>query len=575
MRARSPAELAEAAGDLAALVRSIPGYDPWGLQPEDGSFDVEAARAALAWIPTYCRHVKGPLAGKPFVLAPYQAAIVACVWGFRNADGTRRFRVVFLYVGKKNGKSSFSAALILLVMATDGEQGAEVYSVASTQKQAGLVFDHAAGMVRQEPRLKERLQVYGDRGGSVAKSIVDYETMSAYKCLASDADSADGVNPHLNVIDEVHRHRTGELMDVLVRSTSTRRQPLTIYTTTADYHRPSPCNDLRKYALSVQANPADAARPGYDPAFLPVIYEASAEDDPGDPATWRKANPGLGTIKSERAMADAWREAREIPSKLNSFLRLDLNIVTDADEAWLDLHAWDQCVGEAEIEPGGLEDWIHELGLLGQECYAALDLSKTTDLTALAFWFPKQRVVLPFAWIPRDTARKAEERDRVPYSTWIRQGFLEVTEGNVVDYAHVRQRILQEVARFDVRWFGYDPWNATQMALSLQEEGIPVEEFRQGYASISEPSKDLERMVLSGDLCHGGHPVLRWCAGNATLKRDPAGNIKPDKSRSTGRIDLLVALIMAIGGAIARPAKKELSINDILTAPDMVEPLGL
>jgi phage terminase large subunit-like protein len=268
---------------------------------------------------------------------------------------------VFLYVGKKNGKSSFSAALILLVMATDQEQGAEVYSAASTQKQAGLVFDHAAGMVRQEPRLKRRLQVYGDRGGSVAKSIVDYETMSSYKCLASDADSADGVNPHLNVIDEVHRHRTGELMDVLVRSTSTRRQPLTIYTTTADYNRPSACNDLRKYALSVRENDGDAAKLGHDPAFLPVVYEATIEDDPGARETWLKANPGLGLVKSEEAMAKAYREAREIPSKLNSFLRLDLNIVTDVDEAWLDMAAWDGCAGEHEIEPGGMEDWIERM----------------------------------------------------------------------------------------------------------------------------------------------------------------------------------------------------------------------
>ena len=563
MRVRSPSDLAEAAPELAEAIALIPEYDPWVLQPEDGYFDVQAARGAIAWIPTYCRHVKGPLAGKPFVLAPFQAGIVAAIWGFRNADGTRRFRVVFLYVGKKNAKSSLSAALILLVMATDREQGAEVYSVASTQKQAGLVFDHAAGMVRQEPRLKQRLKVLGDKGGSVAKAIVDYRSMSSYKCLASDADSADGVNPHMNVIDEVHRHRTGELMDVLVRSTSTRRQPLTIYTTTADYNRPSACNDLRKYALSVRANDGDAARPGYDPEFLPCIWEAEAEDDHGARETWLKANPGLGVIKSEEAMAKAWREAREIPSKLNPFLRLDLNIVTDADEAWLDMVAWDRCVGERAIQPGGLEEWILAHGLLGQPCYAALDLSRTVDLTALVLWFPERRVVLPFAWIPEDTGRKAEERDRVPYSVWARHGHLEVTPGNVVDYEHVRTRILQEVSRFDVRWFGYDPWNATQMAQQLQDAGVPVEEYRQGYVSMSEPSKDLERRVLSGEVVHGGHPVLRWCASNAMVKRDPAGNIKPDKSKSTGRIDLLVALVMAIGGAIASPAPRRQSMNEV------------
>lgn len=554
MRVPSPAALDEAAPDLARLVGGvIPAFDPWALQPQGGYFDVQAARAALKWIPTYCRHVKGPLAGEPFHLAPFQAALVASIWGYRNADGTRRFRRVLLYCGKKNSKTSLTAALILLVMATDGEQGAELYSVASTQKQAGLVFDHAAGMVRQEPRLRRRLRVYGDRGGAVGKSIVDYRTMSAYRCLASDADSADGVNPHLNVIDEVHRHRTGELMDVLVRSTVARRQPLTIYTTTADFNRPSACNELRQYALSVRANPGDRARPGYDPTFLPALWEASAEDDPGARETWLKANPGLGVVKSEAALADAWREAREVPSKMSAFLRLDLNLVTDAAEAWLDMEAWDRCAGPVPLGPGGLAAWIEALGLTGEACTGGLDLSRTTDLTAFVLWFPAKRAVLPLGFIPRDTAKKAEERDRVPYQAWARQGFLEVTDGNVVDYEHVRQRVLEACRRFRVRSLAYDPWNATQLALELKEEGVPVVEYRQGFASLSEPTKALERRVLSGDLVHGGHPVLRWCASNVTVRQDPAGNLKPDKSRSTGRIDLVVALIMALGAAQVRP----------------------
>ena len=566
MRCRSRVELVEANADLASLIENLPGFDPWALAPEGSYFDVEGATWALAWYPRYIRHAKGTLAGKPFELMPWLQAVTALIFGFKREDESRRFREVFIYVPKKNSKTSYTAGLMLFVLATDDEYGAELYSAAASREQAALLFQHAAGMVELEDELRGRLEVYGAKrgtiGGSQVRSITYPDQMSSYRCLAADANTADGANVHLAVIDEVHRHKSPELADVLQKSTASRRQPLVIYTTTADYARESLCNRLLARAKAVRDNPGDPDQLGYDSAFLPVIYEADAKDDWRDPATWAKANPSLGASVPEEFLRRECQKASETPSELNSFLRLHLNIVTDADEAWLDMTLWDACVG-TPIEPSKLEEWIERMGLLAQPCYAALDLSKTTDLTGLVLWFPKQRVVLPFAWIPRATAHKAEDRDRVPYSTWARHGFLEMTEGNVVDYEHVFQRVMQEVARFDIRWFGYDPWNATQMALKLQAEGVPVEEFRQGYASMSEPSKEVERKILSGELVHGGHPVLRWCAQNTMVRRDPAGNIKPDKQKSTGRIDLLVGLVMAMGGAIVGAPEPKQSLNDL------------
>ncbi len=553
-RVRSQSELEAVAPDLARLVLGIiPDWDPWPLQPEGAYFDTEEAYFALAWIPRWCRLVKGPYAGQPFHLIDCQAAVVASAWGFRLADGRRRFRRVWYYLAKKNAKSSFAAALILLVMATDAEEGAEIYSVASSQKQAGHVFDHAAGMVKKQPALKSRLRVLGDKGGTVQKSISDPASMSFYRVLCSDAGTEDGFNPHLNVIDEVHRHRSPDMADLLVRSASARRQPLTIYMTTADYARESACNSLLAYAKHVRANGGDPAAVGYDPAFLPCIWEATMQDDWGSEGTWRKANPGLGTIKSLEAMQEAWREAKDQPSLLAKFLRFDLNIVVDAEEAWLRREQWDACnkrpLGESA------EAWrVRMLQVLkGRPCIGALDLGRSTDLTAFALWFPEEQVVLVWYWIPRETAREAEDRDRVPYADWIRNGWIEATEGNVCDYDHVEKRLEQLCQDFKVLEIAYDDWYAADVANRLQTARIQVVSFPQGYKSMSKPSYELERMLAGKLFDHGGQPVLRWNALSAMVERDPAGNIKPSKRKSTQRIDGLVAFVMALGRAIIQP----------------------
>lgn len=526
------------------LFKTIPGYDPCVLAG-DCDFDEKAAQKAIDFFPKRLKHVKGPMAGKPFVLEPLEQAIVACIFGWKRPDGLRRYRTIWLYVAKKYGKSAFVAGLILLVLTEDHEKGAEIYSAASSKDQASLIFSHASGMVKQDEGMAGTLRIYGDKGGSVQRSIVYEDEMSAYRCLAADSNTADGANVHMAAIDEVHRHKTPDLADVLEKSTAARTQPLIFYTTTADYNRPSLCNTKLKYAREVRDNPGDPAKPGHDPTFLPIICEASKDDDWESEDTWRKANPNLGVTVSLDYMRQQVQRAKDIPSELNSFLRLCLNIVTNADEAWLDIAAWDAC--EGAIVPADLA---------GRPCYAGLDLSSTTDLSAFVLYFPDTHALLPFFWIPGDNAHKRERLDKVPYLTWERQGLIETTPGNVIDYDRIRAKINELGDSYNIKEIAIDRWGATQITTQLEGDGFTMIPFGQGYASMAAPAKEFEKLILEGALCHGGNAVMRWMAGNVTAEMDAAGNIKPSKAKSTERVDGVFGAVMAIGLAIVRKEKR-------------------
>jgi len=528
---------------MRAILLGLPGYDPFA-QAGECEFDSAAARTALEFFPEMLRHVKGAMAGEPFALERWQQSIIANLFGWRREDGTRRYRECLIYVPKKNGKTALAAGLMIYMLACDGEKGAENYSAASSRDQAALVFAHAAGMVRQEPELKRRLKVYGDKGGSIMRSIVHQTSMSSYKCLAADANTADGFNPHFVIVDEVHRHKSPELAEVLQKSTAARRQPLVIYTTTADYNRPSLCNSKLAYARSVRNNKGDEDVVGFDPSFLPVVYEASKDDDWRSPETWRNANPNLGVTITEEFLARECRKAQETPTELNNFLRLHLNIVTDAAEAWIPIEKFDSC----------LEAW-DLAALAGRRAYGALDLSSKLDITAWMLLFPPADVDLKWRclsrfYVPEERIAEREKHDRVPYRMWVAKGFLRTTPGNVVDYDFIKADIVADAGRFEIKEIAYDPWSATQTALQLQGDGFTVVEFRQGFRSLSEPAKEFEKLIASRTFAHDGNPVLRWMMSNTMVEKDPAGNVKPSKSKSTEKIDGIVALVMALGRAM-------------------------
>ncbi|HHY92911.1 MAG TPA: terminase large subunit [Firmicutes bacterium] len=488
-------------------------------------FDEARAEHAVRFI-NLLKHAKGKWAGHPFNLRPWQEKIVRDIFGTVNRDGTRQYRTAYVEIPRKNGKTALAAALALYLLVADGEYGAEIYSAACDREQASLAFDVAAAMVRQLPALKKILKVIDSQ-----KRIVYPKTNSFYRAIAADAASSHGYNAHAVIADELHAWPNRELWDVLTTSTGARSQPLVFAITTAGYDRNSICYEQHDYARKLLDGVIK------DDTYYPVIYSADESDDWEDEATWKKANPALGDFRNLDEMRQLYHRAKEVPSLQNTFRRLYLNQWTSQETRWLDMATWDASAGLVVPER-----------LKGRDCYGGIDLSTTTDLTAVVLAFPLEDkvYVLPHFFIPADTAREAEKRDRVPYTTWARQGFITLTPGNVVDYSFVEERIRRLGKEYHVLEWAYDRWNADALVQRLQADGAKMVPVGMGYASLSAPTKYLETLLLQEKLVHGGHPVLRWNADNVMTEQDAAGNIKPSKAKSTQRIDGIMALVLAL-----------------------------
>ncbi len=458
--------------------------------------------------------------------------MIAPLFGWLRPDGTRRYRHGYISTGKKSGKSAIFSGLSLYLLVGDHEPGAEVYSAAVDRDQASIVFNEAANMVEASPQLASRLNVVRS-----TKRVTFPRTRSFYRALSADVPAKEGLNAHAVLIDELHAQRSRELWDTLRYAGAARRQPLHLSVTTAGFDRHSICWEQHDYAQKVLSGVIE------DPSFFAFIAAAEPDDDWTDPAVWRKANPSFGITINPEQFAEDFREARESPAKENSFRRYRLNQWTQQDVRWISLEKWDACGGPlAELE--------------GRSCFAGLDLSSTTDITALVLVFPGDEDrydVLPFFWIPEEGAGNRERRDRVPYVRWSRGGQIEATEGNVVDYDRIRKRINELGERHHIQEIAIDRWNATQLATQLMGDGFEVVEFGQGYASMNWPCKKLEELVLAGRIAHAGHPVLRWMASNVSIETDAVDNWKPSKKRSSERIDGIVALVMAVGRASTQP----------------------
>lgn len=504
----------------------IPGFDAWSTAGPGDEFKGTLAVHVVRWVADYIQHVDGHMAGKPYFMEPHEIAVAGNVFGWIREDGTRRFREVYEQVARKNSKTTFGAALCNYTLHCDNEPGAQVISCAADRDQASLAFGIAKRMTRNEPELATRSQIY-------QKSIV--VGGSSYKAISADAHTKHGYNPHWVLDDELHAQPNRDLIDVLKTGMGARLQPMMFHITTAGYNRESICYEVYDYAVKV--------RDGIiaDRAFLPVIFEVEADQDWMDETLWPNANPNLGKSVSWEFLRAEFAKARESPAFENTFRRLYLDQWTEQESRWISMDKWDRCDGK-----------LRELN--GRTCYAGLDLAATTDTSALVLAFPNPDGsvdLLPFFWIPDDKAHERERRDRVPYITWANGGLIEMTPGNVTDYGYIRRRINELGKRFKIKEVAFDPWNATQLATQLgEEDGFKMIDFRQGYVTMSEPSKLLERMILAGDVRHGGNKVLRWQVSNVVVKQDPAGNIKPDKSKSSDRIDGVVASIMALGRAM-------------------------
>lgn len=463
------------------------------------------------------------------------------LFGWRRPDGTRRYRRTFWEIPRKNGKSTIASGVALYLTFADNEPGAEVYAAANDKDQAAIVFNEAKQMVVAAPELSARSSLYKD-------AIFVPEFLSRLKVLSSKPGGKHGLNPHAILYDEIHEAQDRELYDVLTTGSGSRRQPLEFVITTAGYDVLSICYELHDYALKCIEGIIE------DPHFLPVVYAAAADDDWKDEGTWYKANPNLGVSLSLEYFRGEFKKACQSPGRENAFKRLHLNIWTEQATRWLDLDDWKACNRRT----------LTLAQLAGRVCYGGLDLSKTTDLSALVLVFPftpEEEAeyggpgyhVVPWFWVPAESADKRAKRDRVPYPQWIKDGRITATEGNVVDYRFIRRDIVALSKQFDIREIAYDRAFATELVQNLQDEdGLTMAEFGQGFLSMAAPTFELERLVTSKRINHMGEPVLRWMASNVVVRQDPAGNLKPDKGKSRERIDGIVALVMAIGRASVR-----------------------
>lgn len=490
------------------------------------------------------RHIKGRRwAKKPLELDLWQVVfIIAPVFGWRSEpDGARVIREVFLEVARKNGKSTLAAALLLFLLTADGEPGAEVYSAAMDGKQARAVFDVAAKMAKASPALRRRLRIH-ERDGK----IVFDATSSTYGILTKGlaGDNKHGLNTHGAVVDELHVIQDAAMLDTLETSTGSRGQPLIVYITTAGIPGVSaPWEERRATAVNT------ARRVVARKDLLGVIFCADPRArDRGtwdDPEVWRDANPLLAASPELRGYLE--REVAKCvaaPGRLNRFLRLHLGIPTEASYQRISIGQWDATAG-----------LVDELELHGQRCYGGLDLSSSLDLCALVLVFPDDENrhidILCRFWTPAATIGERSHRDHADYDGWVRRGYLKTTPGPTIDYDDVEREAVSLLKTFEVKAINYDRWGSKQLRGHLEDAGVPIWEFGQGFASMSPPFKELERLVSLQAARHGGNPVLRFCASGLKASEDPAGNIKPDRKHSTSRIDGMVALIMAIGAWLA------------------------
>jgi phage terminase large subunit-like protein len=511
---------------MSGAPADIAGYDPISTA---GACVYDDARASepIEFAAECLTHVKGEWGGQPFLFEQWQQDIIRTLFGWLRPDGTRRYREAFIYVPRKNGKTSMIGAIADYVLFCDGEPGAECYCCAADKEQASLAYQQSAGMIRNEQELSSRCKEY-----TATKRIVVPATNSFLTVVSPDANSKHGYNAHLVVLDEVHAlGRNNDLIEVLETSMGSRRQPLMIMITTADFKRPSVCNERLEYARKVRDGIIE------DEAFLPVIYEtADAEADWASEEVWRACNPNYGiSLKPEYLHAKA-QKAREQPSLENAFKRLHLNMQTEQDQRWLQMATWDACAEYAG-------------DLTGEMCHAGLDLATTTDIAAFVAIFPEcGNAVLPMFWLPDGCVRKAAGENLTQYRQWIGDGLIRTTPGDVVDYEQIRADIVEFSRQYRLVDVGFDPWNATNIATNLHErDGIRMFEFRQGAVSMNEPCRELERLVVAGELAHNAHPILRWMASNVAIKTSPDGLIRPDKQKSAQKIDGIVALVMALG----------------------------
>lgn len=545
---------------------------------DDLVFDSDEAQKVILFFYRYLRHWKGVYAGDPVILEPWQQFITASLMGWKyKATGLRRYKTAYITVARKNGKTLWAAGLALYLMTMDGEPGAEIYSAATKKDQAKILHTDAIRMVEASPVLQTEL-------GLAVNNIHHLPSKSKFEPLGRDSSSLDGLNIHCFIADELHAWKRGDTWEKLDTATGARTQPLGIAITTAGHDRQSICYGQHEYVQKILDQILE------DDEYFGIIYELDPEDlepyDWEDPETglietrpgwaneanWEKANPNLGVSKLTASMRKGARQAGEITNRLDPFLQLHLNIWTRSHGRWINPDKWALLGGRLlKLQPGDLD---------GRTCYIGVDLSTKVDITAVVAlfppagvdyikmgrtgpgWFQKNDdgspqspggepwVVVPHFFVPEANSKERETRDKVPYWTWGQMGHVHLTPGNIVDYSYIVEVIEGLAQRYYVEEIAYDPWRSVSLITKLIDLGYEVTPVHQGYKSMAPAMIELEGMIIDRTLAHGDHPTLNWMAHNMVASRDPAGNMKPDKDVSYGRIDGMSGLLTALARAI-------------------------
>lgn len=520
----------------------------------DFYFDEAHADAVVSFIEAL-PHIKGSkFAGQRITLGDWQCFIITTVFGWLNSEGKRRFKTAYIEVPRKNGKSTMTAPIGLFCLAADGEAGAEVYSAATTRDQAKIVWGTARLMVKKTPMLRATLGV-----DTTAHSIFVADSASVFKALSRDHQgNLDGLNIHCGLIDELHGHKDRSVWDVLETATSAREQPLIWAITTAGSNRSGICYEQRIYVTKI----LDLVH--QDETYFGIIYTIDKEElDNKDffrPEVWAKANPNYNISVMPDDLERKASKARQMSSALNNFLTKHLNVWVNAGAPWMNMLKWAAC-----FDPD-----IQEEDFEGEECVIANDLATKTDLAAQIKIFRRvgddgqfHYYVFSRFFLPQEAV---EDGRNDSYPGWEEDGYLTVTPGNATDFKMVETAIRDDCSRFQVLDATFDPWQAAHMIQNLQDDGLPVSEYRQTVANMSFPMKEVEALVLQGRLHHDGNPVLTWTISNIVCHTDAKDNVYPRKEKPENKIDGGVALIMALGRWLVASADQS-DFNDFMASP--------
>lgn len=513
-------------------------------------WDLEKALHVINFFPLVLRLNGGKFEGLPFNLQPWQAFIVGSIFGWKWQDtGYRRFNTIYIETAKGSGKSPLAAGIGIYCLIADKEARAEVYAAATKRDQAMILFRDAVAMVDQSPDLTQNLHMSGGKGKEW--NIAYHKSDSFFRPISSD-DGQSGPRPHVGLIDELHEHKNGTVVEMIRAGFKFRTQPILLMITNSGTDKQSVCWEYRQFGAEVSAGSRE------DDTMFAYICALDEKDDPfKDESCWPKANPSLGKTIEPKYLRDQVTQAKGMPAKESLVKRLNFCIWTEATNPWITYELWLNAADKL------VDDDIY----LNRKCYGGLDLSSTTDLTAFVLAFeptiedPVWRLRVWF-WLPGEGIKKKSDLDRVDYVNWAQHGYLELTPGAAISKKFVLQRIMQIIKGYNLSSICYDMWRIADLKQIAADEAIELPNmigFGQGYKDMA-PALDLfEEKLVNNGIMHDGNPVMTWCAANAVIDSDPAGNRKVAKDKATGRVDGVVAAIMAIGAKAKediKPAKK-------------------